>query len=65
MKKIEIILTPELEQEIGAIVDLKSYGDNVAKEEDIILKVLELYTSRYKTIVKSSITTFENALNKK
>lgn len=65
MKKIKIILTPELEQEIGAIVDLKSYGDNVAKEEDIILKVLELYTSRYKTIVKSSITAVENALNKK
>ena len=65
MKKIEVILTPELEQEIGAIVELKSYGDNVAKEEDIILKVLELYTSRYKIIVKSSITAVGIALSKK
>ena len=62
MKKLEIILTEDLEQEIDEVVQLKSYSDYVAKEEDIILKVLELYTGRYKNMVKSSIKAMENAL---
>ncbi|QEY21611.1 hypothetical protein D0S48_13570 [Psychrobacillus sp. AK 1817] len=61
MKKVEIILTEALEREIGEILQLKSYGIYVAKEEDVILKVLELYTSRYKNMVKSSIRATENA----
>ena len=65
MKKLEIILTEELEQEIGEIVQLKSYGGYVAKEEDVILKVLELYTSRYKNIVKGSVNAINNATNRK
>ncbi len=64
MKKVEIILTEALEQEIGEIVQLKSYSDYVAKEEDIILKVLELYTSRYKNMVKGSINTVERVIKK-
>ena len=66
MKRVEIILTEELEQEINEIVQLKSYGNYVAEKEDIILKVLELYTYRYKSMVKSSIKALENnALRKK
>jgi len=61
---VEIILTEALEQEIGEIVQLKSYSDYVAKEEDIILKVLELYTSRYKNMVKGSINTVERVIKK-
>lgn len=65
MKRVEIILTEELEKEIGEIVQLKSYGNYVAKEEDIILKVLEPYTGRYKSMVKSSIKAIEiNSLRK-
>lgn len=64
MKKVEIILTKELEKEIGEIVQLKSYGNYVAKEEDVILKVLELYTSRYKSMVKGSINAIDNATKK-
>lgn len=61
MKKVEIILSEALEQEIGELVLLKSFGDYVAKEEDVILKVLELYTSRYKSMVKGSINAIDNA----
>lgn len=64
MKKMEIILTEELEQEIREIVQLKSYVNYVAKEEDVILKVLELYTSRYKNMVNGSINAMENTLRK-
>lgn len=64
MKKMEIICTEEVEQEIDEIVQLKSYCGYVAKKEDIILKVLELYTGRYKNMVKSSINAMENALRK-
>ena len=64
MKKVEIILSEALEQEIGEIAQLKSYGNYVAKEEDVILKVLDLYTGRYKNMVKSSIHAMENALRK-
>ncbi|MFT4413376.1 hypothetical protein [Lysinibacillus sp. FSL K6-4013] len=65
MKKVEIILTKELEKEIGEIVQLKSYGNYVAKEEDVILKVLELYTSRYKSMVKGSINAIDKATKRK
>ncbi|MFB6468683.1 hypothetical protein ACE38V_18120 [Cytobacillus sp. Hz8] len=65
MKKIEIVLSEELEQEIAEIVKLKSTGNYVAKEEAIILKVLELYTSRYKSMVKGSINAIDNATKRK
>lgn len=65
MKKVEIILSEALEQEIGELVLLKSFGDYVAKEEDVILKVLELYTSRYKNMVKGSVNAINNATNRK
>lgn len=65
MKKMEIILTDALEQEISEIVKLDSYGDDVAMEEDVILKVLELYTSRYKNMLKGSINAIENAVKGK
>lgn len=64
MKRVEIILTEELEQEIGEIVKLKSHGNYVVREDDIILKVLELYTSRYKNMVKGSINTVERIIGK-
>lgn len=65
MKKVEIILSKALEQKIREIVLLKSFGDYVAKEEDIILKVLELYTSRYKNIVKGSVNAINNSSKRK
>lgn len=64
MKKLEIILTSKLEQEIAEVIKMKSYGDCVTKEKDVILKVWELYTCRYKNIVKGSITAIENATRK-
>ncbi|MFK5707526.1 hypothetical protein [Lysinibacillus boronitolerans] len=64
MKKLEISLTEGLEQEIAEIINIKSYSGYVAKEEDVILKVLELYTGRYKSMVKSSIHATENYLRK-
>ncbi|MBO1513524.1 hypothetical protein [Metabacillus bambusae] len=65
MKKIEIVLSKELEQEIAEIVKLKSIGNYVAKEDAIILKVLELYTNRYKSMVKGSINAIDNATKRK
>jgi len=65
MKKIEIIHTDSLEKEISEIVILYSYGDDVTKEEDVILKVLELYTSRYKNMLKCSLNATENAIRQK
>lgn len=65
MKKIEIILTKSLEEEISEIVILYSYGDDVTKEEDVILKVLELYTSRYKNMLKCSLNVTEYAIRQK
>ncbi|MTT31479.1 hypothetical protein GMB86_05525 [Terrilactibacillus sp. BCM23-1] len=64
MKKVEIILSEELEQEIDEIIQLKSYDIYVAKEE-VILKVLELYTSRYKSMVKGSVNAIDNATKRK
>lgn len=65
MRKVEITLTEELEKEIGEVVQLKSYSGYVAKEEDVILKVLELYTSRYKNMVKGSVSAINNAIKGK
>jgi hypothetical protein len=61
LSKVNILLLKEIKVEIEKNIRLKTCREYQPTEEEIIIDILTLYTSRYKNMIKGTIKAVNNA----